>query len=201
VDGNRELDGSGIQDALERAALELFDTHGFEQVEIADIAATAGVPEHSFFNHFDRKEDVLFRLRSGRPALFGSLIVQRPREETFWVAFREAFSLLTPYYEANRPRVVRRRRVLRSHHLLRGRALEIEDLWRVAVVNASANRAGRVNPDRSDAVTGAVAMSVFKVAMDAWVASDGRTTLTDLIAQHFELLDGTLSPTAVAVPS
>lgn len=45
---------------LERAALDLFERHGFEQTTVAQIAHSAGVTPMTFFRHFPAKSRVLF---------------------------------------------------------------------------------------------------------------------------------------------
>src|SRR2546430_128380 len=45
---------------LERAALELYAEHGFEQTTVAEIAGRAGLTERTFFRHFADKREVLF---------------------------------------------------------------------------------------------------------------------------------------------
>ena len=42
------------------AAVELFETHGYEQTTVAQIAAAADVDPKTFFNYFGSKDEVLF---------------------------------------------------------------------------------------------------------------------------------------------
>lgn len=51
---------SDAQGRLERAALELFETQGFERTSVAQIARTAGLTERSFYRYFPDKREVLF---------------------------------------------------------------------------------------------------------------------------------------------
>jgi len=51
---------SDAQGRLERAALELFETQGFERTTVAQIARTAGLTERSFYRYFPDKREVLF---------------------------------------------------------------------------------------------------------------------------------------------
>ncbi|QYN33700.1 TetR/AcrR family transcriptional regulator [Pseudonocardia sp. DSM 110487] len=51
---------SDAQGRLERAALELFETQGFERTTVAQIARAAGLKERSFYRYFTDKREVLF---------------------------------------------------------------------------------------------------------------------------------------------
>ncbi len=50
----------GATERLQKAALELFATHGFERTTAAEIAEAAGLTERTFFRYFADKRDVLF---------------------------------------------------------------------------------------------------------------------------------------------
>lgn len=45
---------------LERAAMDLYGEHGFENTTVAEIAARAGLTERTFFRYFADKREVLF---------------------------------------------------------------------------------------------------------------------------------------------
>ena len=47
------------KDSIRRAALELFQTYGFQKVSINEIAQRAGVSQVTIYNHFGSKEGVV----------------------------------------------------------------------------------------------------------------------------------------------
>jgi AcrR family transcriptional regulator len=51
---------SDAKGRLERAALDLFETQGFERTSVAQIASAAGLKERSFYRYFPDKREVLF---------------------------------------------------------------------------------------------------------------------------------------------
>ncbi|MFJ4224369.1 TetR/AcrR family transcriptional regulator [Microbacterium sp. NPDC089695] len=53
-------DFSDSRDAVVAAALELFQTQGFDQTSVEQIAKAAGVSRSTFFRQFGGKEDVVF---------------------------------------------------------------------------------------------------------------------------------------------
>src|SRR5436305_429516 len=50
----------GAAERLQKAALELFATRGFEQTTATEIAQSVGLTERTFFRHFSDKREVLF---------------------------------------------------------------------------------------------------------------------------------------------
>src|SRR5436305_13147445 len=50
----------GARERLQKAALELFATRGYEQTTAAEIAQSVGLTERTFFRHFSDKREVLF---------------------------------------------------------------------------------------------------------------------------------------------
>jgi AcrR family transcriptional regulator len=50
----------GAPERLQKAALELFATRGFEQTTATEIAQAVGLTERTFFRHFSDKREVLF---------------------------------------------------------------------------------------------------------------------------------------------
>ncbi|MEV6103954.1 TetR family transcriptional regulator [Streptomyces sp. NPDC051940] len=57
--GLREQKKAATRQALQQAALLLFEEHGFERTTVKDIAAAAGVTERTFFRYFPSKEDLV----------------------------------------------------------------------------------------------------------------------------------------------
>src|SRR4051812_38514437 len=50
----------GARERLQAAALERFAAQGFDGTTVAEIAATAGLTERTFFRYFADKREVLF---------------------------------------------------------------------------------------------------------------------------------------------
>ncbi|GMA87236.1 TetR family transcriptional regulator [Angustibacter aerolatus] len=59
----------GARERLERAALDLFVEHGFDDVTVPQITARAGLTTRTFFRHFADKREVLFSEADRMPAL------------------------------------------------------------------------------------------------------------------------------------
>ncbi|WP_158841479.1 TetR family transcriptional regulator [Saccharothrix deserti] len=57
--GRRELHKAATRRALQDAALDLFERHGYERTTVRDVASAAGVTERTFFRYFPSKEDLV----------------------------------------------------------------------------------------------------------------------------------------------
>jgi TetR/AcrR family transcriptional regulator, regulator of mycofactocin system len=94
--GRRERKKQETRQALEAAALRLFETQGYESTTVEEIAEAADVAVRTFFRYFQSKQDVLFG-EVGQD-LFGRLAAQlakRPETESpveaVGAAFREMY--------------------------------------------------------------------------------------------------------------
>ncbi|WP_308646186.1 TetR/AcrR family transcriptional regulator [Nocardia farcinica] len=75
--------------ALLEAAIELFETQGYEQTTVADIAAAAEVGTRTFFNYFASKEELLFPDPDERVrAAVAAIAARRPGERPVEVLLR-----------------------------------------------------------------------------------------------------------------
>ena len=50
----------GARERLQKAALELYATQGFEETTVAEIADAVGLTERTFFRYFTDKREVIF---------------------------------------------------------------------------------------------------------------------------------------------
>jgi AcrR family transcriptional regulator len=70
------------REALQRAALQLFASEGFDATSTAAIAAAAGVTERTFYRHFPTKEAVLFDDYEHRLDWLALALARRPVGES-----------------------------------------------------------------------------------------------------------------------
>jgi AcrR family transcriptional regulator len=103
------------------AALELFQTQGFDQTSVEQIAKAAGVSRSTFFRQFGGKEDVVFADHE--------VLIERLREflaeghDDPWGAVCAASELVFTHF-ANDPELARRRyQVVRTVPVLREREI------------------------------------------------------------------------------
>lgn len=170
---------------LTEAAVELFETRGYERTTAGMIAASAGVSEMTFFRHFRTKEGVLFddpydpmivRAVASQPA-------KLPPVRRVTAGLREAWSAMS-FHDVD---LVRRRvRVVSSTPSLRA------GMWS----NMQRTEDGIVGqlvadgtPELAARVATAAVLAAVTQALLAWADQDSEA-LGVLLAQAFEVMDG-----------
>ncbi len=166
---------------IRSSALVLFDTRGYANVSVEEIADAAGVSRRTFFNYFPTKASVLFdpdpSLGSGLRAQLDSQAKAKP-----WDAL---CAVLVGYVEAEAPVVIARRRILDADpalapfHLLANTHFEDSIRGWLREDGVDAFRAG---------VTTAVALAIVREAFTAWDFSSGITGLVRSMRQGFALV-------------
>ncbi|MFC4563970.1 TetR/AcrR family transcriptional regulator [Nocardiopsis mangrovi] len=184
---------SDAQGRLERAALELFETQGYERTSVAQIARTAGLTERSFYRYFPDKREVLFAGHELEAHLVGQVEEADP-------GLRPLEALLTALRSADevfrsREFLLRRVRVIAASPALAERDLiKLADIAE-ALVPALGRRG--VEPDKARFIID-VAMAVSRRATSRWLA-DPDATFSELVAQAAAELCEVVAPPAPAV--
>ncbi len=169
----------GARGRLAEAAFELYADRGFEQTTVAEIAERAGLTERTFFRHFADKREVLF---AGAEVLEDALVR----------AVADAPDSLAPIDVAaggleaivaelpDRERARRRSAIIAANPELQER--ELIKLASLSSVLAAALR-DRGVAEPAATLTAEIAMSVFRVAFERWIAEANERDRTELIRE------------------
>ncbi|QZN85193.1 TetR/AcrR family transcriptional regulator [Cellulomonas sp. C5510] len=187
--GRWEPDARG---RLARAALELFDSHGYEQTTTAQIAEAAGLTERTFFRHFTDKREVLFGGGPEYQELLAAAVAGAPPGATPWDAAAAAAHAAAARIQENPDGVVRRQRVIASHPELQERDLAKNAGLTAAVVRALRERG---TPDATAELAAALALTGLAVALRDWARAGAPGTLTAVLARTLAAADGIGRPT------
>ncbi|GAA2068697.1 TetR/AcrR family transcriptional regulator [Streptomyces albiaxialis] len=181
---------SDAQGRLERAALELFETQGYERTSVAQIARTAGLTERSFYRYFPDKREVLFAGNELEAHLVGQVEAADPGLrplEALLAALRTADEVFR-----SREFLLRRVRVIAASPALAERDLiKLADIAE-ALVPALGRRG--VEPDRARFISD-VAIAVSRRATSRWLA-DPDATFSALVDQAAAELCEVVAPQA-----
>ena len=162
---------------LEQAALELYGERGFERTTVVEIAARAGLTERTFFRYFADKREVLFWGAGSLREVLVAGVEDAPADLTPIEAVTAAFrAAADTFFEDRLERVRQRQAVIGANVELQER--ELIKLASLASDLAEAlRRRGAGDPAASLAAEAGV--TVFRVAFEEWVRSDGAHTLSD----------------------
>lgn len=184
---------SDAQGRLERAALELFETQGFERTSVAQIARTAGLTERSFYRYFPDKREVLF-VGDELEAHLAAQVEAADPDLTPFDALLTALGTADGVFRS-REFLLRRSRVIAASP-----ALAERDLIKLADIADALERAlERRGVERGKArFIIDVAIAISRRATSRWLA-DPDATFSTLVAQAAAELREAIAPPAPTV--
>jgi AcrR family transcriptional regulator len=191
--GLRERKKRRTRRSIERAALDLFEAHGFDATTIDDIAAAAEIAPRTFFHYFPTKEDVVLADYAIRLDRIVAALMEGPGEAAPWQALRTAFLGVAADYEAERSQLLRRFRIISTTPSVGARSLQLQARWEDAVAVAVA---GWLHADPAQDIAprllAGAALAAMRAALALWLTDDGRSRLPDHLAGCFDLLEAGL---------
>lgn len=165
---------------MQKAALALFASRGFEQVTATEIAESAGLTERTFFRHFSDKRDVLFYGQDvfvqGFLAGVDSASTSASPIEVIASALRSAAAC---FPDERRSHSRTRQSVIEENPALRER--ERHKLASLAVTIADALRARGVD-ELAATLAAQSGVTVFEVAFAQWIREGERRSLAEISA-------------------
>jgi AcrR family transcriptional regulator len=167
-------------------ALRLFQEHGFEQVNVGQIVAGAGVSVPTFYAHYPSKEHLVMQLPTAEEmnALLAGQPAELPVAERIRSAMPVWFAMWSPEY---REAQLVRWRVIATTPALRTRAAEFERTTAGMVADAlPAEPGARLSP--ADQVVVNAYLSAFTLGMLAWADCNGERKLEELVDEAFDAL-------------
>lgn len=168
-------------------ALELFQQHGFEAVNVGQIARAAEVSVPTFYAHYPSKEHVVMQVPT--VGFFTPLFAELPAELSVGARFRQAVSVwLSQWSPEFRQDVLTRWRIIATTPVLRTRAAEFERTTGQVVAGSMPVEPGS-QARAADAIKVNAYMSAYTAALLAWGDSDGERKLEELMDEAFDALE------------
>lgn len=191
--GLRERKKQRTRRTIEQAALELFETHGFDGTTIDDIAAAAEIAPRTFFHYFPSKEDVVVTDYALRLDAIVDILREGPGSQTPWRALRAAFLQVAADYESERHQLLRRFRIISTTPSVSARGLQLQAEWEDAVSAAVSNW---LEVDPSEAMEprllAGAALAAMRASLAHWLATGGHSPLPDHVSRCFDLMESGL---------
>ncbi len=108
--GLRELKKTRTRQAVQQAAMRLFDQHGYAATTVEQIAAAAEICTATFYRYYSDKEDIVFGGDDG--AVVEEVLAARPPGETVAATMGALFQRLAADFEADKDAVIVRLRLM-----------------------------------------------------------------------------------------
>ena len=187
---------------IERTALELFRSRGFDQVTVEDVSAAAGVAPATFYRHFRTKEDVVFAYTEDFAAALRQAIaaaadlVESSRLPVVLDRFAE-------YLESRRDALALRDEIVLGHARLMQRTLTVQRDLETVLAEGLADLSGRNPVDAAARLQAGLGILVLRVAVRVWRAED-QASLPVLVGNVLTCLEemvGSLTHGTAATPS
>ena len=168
------------------AAMGLFDEHGFERVNVGQIAAGAGVSVPTFYAHYPSKEHIVMQLPTTEQ--MSALLATQPSE----LPLRDRLAGIAPIWLAQwgpeeRVDLLARWRIIASTPALRTRAAEFERTTGEMIAGALPGEDGAA-PRPSDAIVINAYLAAFTSGLLAWADGHGERKLEEHMDEAFEAL-------------
>lgn len=184
----RKKDKTRLQ--LLEAALELIGRQGFEITTISQIAAAVDVSSRTVLRYFPTKEDVIVNWVEDGMAIFLSTLEERPADEPAHLSLLASAREMLKSYEARSEFYLTIERVIASSSAISARKQEMS-----AELGAQISAALATRSKTSTAATlthhlyPMVVFSMVRVAIQTWVAQDGKCSLLELFDDAAALIE------------
>jgi AcrR family transcriptional regulator len=182
--GLRERKKLATKQALALAAMQLAVQHGLENVRVEDITDAVNVSRRTFTNYFSCKEEAIASLNTARFTQAVEALRDRAASEPLADSLAEVFAAEHEAATQLGPERIAQIRMMMTSPALQGEALKTlvqaeEPLAKVIAERTGADPQSDLRPH----VLAAAVMAAVRAATGQWIASDGATSLPDLIRQ------------------
>jgi mycofactocin system transcriptional regulator len=172
---------------LEHVAFELFDSQGFEQVTVDDIATAAGIGRRTFFRYFASKNDVVWGEFDAALEEMHERLRASPGDIPLMAAIRASLLDFNRVDEQEEPWLRRRMRfILRVPALQAHSTLRYAD-WRAVLAEFIGRRLGVPADSMVPQAIAHATLGVSVAAYEQWLARP-EAGLQDLLAESMDSL-------------
>lgn len=171
------------RERLEQAALELYDSRGYDGTTTTQIAEQAGLAQRTFFRHFADKREVLF---GGAGRLQGFLV----DEVTSAPGSAEPLEAITAALGAAGALMFADRDVLRQRQRIIAANAELQERDLIKMTSLSAALAGALRErgvtERSARLAAEAGVAIFRAAFERWLDEPEQRDFGQLVRDALE---------------
>jgi AcrR family transcriptional regulator len=195
--GLRERKKIKLRRTIQAEALRLFETQGYEQTTVEQIAEAAETSTTTFYRYFPTKEDVV--LDDDYDPIIEATIASRPAGEALTDTFRAAATAVAAATETDQDNNLARLNLIGTSLALDARYAAEQRRSIDLIARLLADRAGRSEGDYQVQLTAAAFIAVLSTASRRWAADGGAIPFTVLVDQAVTFAEPLL--TALEHPS
>ncbi len=170
---------------IQDAALDLFETRGYADVTIEDIAKRADVGPATVYRNFTTKERIVM-WDDYDSTLFAQIEARLPGP-ILEVVRDAVIESLGPIYVRDRARLLRRSRLLFAVPAIREASAGEQQLMRTALAELFVARKAAKAGIGADVVAGAI-VAALVISVEHWVRGGGRVALGTIVGRAFAAL-------------
>ncbi|MGO9144533.1 MAG: TetR/AcrR family transcriptional regulator [Streptosporangiaceae bacterium] len=179
--GLRERKKIKLRRTIQAEALRLFETQGYEQTTVEQIAEAAETSTTTFYRYFPTKEDVV--LDDDYDPIIEATIASRPAGEALTDTFRAAAAAVAAATETDQDNNLARLSLIGQSPALDARYAGEERRSIDLIARLLADRTGRTAGDYQVQLTAAAVIAVLFTASRRWAADRGSVPLRTLVDQ------------------
>lgn len=184
--GLRERKKQQRRACIEAAAIDLFETGGFDGTTIDDIAAAADIAPRTFFYYFPTKEDVVLADYASRLERITDELGRRAVTEPPWMALRASFLAVADDYEVHRQQLIRRFAIMAANPSVYARNLQLQAGWEDTVTEILTRGMSSRDGDIGPRLLASAALACMRSSVHHWIQTGHRQPLPDLVRGCFD---------------
>ena len=184
--GLRERKKQKTKEAIQRAALRLFQKQGYDETTIEQIAAAVEISPSTFFNYFPTKEDVV--VYDIYDPMTISMFLESPKDESLDATIRRIIGRIGEVMEADREMIFVRSKLFLEVPELRGRMWDELERTNAFFTKLLAQRTGRSPNDFELRVGVRILTSAVYEAVLEWWNLKGREPLGTLANRALDVV-------------
>lgn len=185
-DGLRERKRRKTSERIVERSVELFNTKGYDETTLDEIAAAADISRRTFFYYFKSKEDVLLSRYDGLLEALRAEMLNQTTNQPPLVAAQECLLKMAAQFVTKE--TVALDRLLRSTEALRNRKevfnLELEKV----LVEAMCEMWPATEEQQSLRLIAMMVIGTVRISQVSWRQDEGKYPLTHYLKQNFALL-------------
>ncbi|MEU6512294.1 helix-turn-helix domain-containing protein [Streptomyces sp. NPDC046942] len=169
----------GTEQRLRKAAMELFQRYGYDNVTVTQIAEHAGITRRSYFRYFPDKREVLFANSDQLATAVGEAVLAADKDTSPLAAVLGALTEAGSHLAERAEHAAERHAVINSSPELQER-----ERTKLAALSAAIQQALRqrgVAPHAAKA-TAQVTTIAFANGYEQWIEANGRKAFADCLA-------------------